>query len=66
MLAAQAATLDQLEDEAESAVNAREEAERAAAAAEGASAMGPPVGSFAYFRQKCAERYHHEFTRAPG
>eukprot|EP00969_Alexandrium_andersonii_P327271 14461547-Alexandrium_andersonii.AAC.1 len=71
MLAAQATTLSQLEDEAEMAVNEREMAESAAILARLQSAadagdMPPPVSSFAYFRRRCSERYHHDFVRAPG
>eukprot|EP00969_Alexandrium_andersonii_P261819 11574759-Alexandrium_andersonii.AAC.1 len=53
------------------AVNERELAENAAILARhqfaaDAGAMPPPANSFAYFRRRCSERYHHDFVRAPG
>eukprot|EP00969_Alexandrium_andersonii_P329825 14575323-Alexandrium_andersonii.AAC.1 len=66
MLSSQATTLEQLEDEAERAVNERDQEERSAAEAEGSGSMAPPAGTFAYYRRAVMERYSHEFTRAPG
>eukprot|EP00969_Alexandrium_andersonii_P041961 1840893-Alexandrium_andersonii.AAC.1 len=66
MLPSQAATLEQLEDEAERAVNERDQEERTAAEAGSSSAVEPPAGTLAHYRRAVAERYSHEFTRGPG